>query len=405
MCSVGQSDTVTPYSDSRLHQDSADVIVIGAGPAGCAAALRLAQQEHRVILLERQGIATSSRDRLRSGEGLIPRTLRELSDLGIAVCDAPWALSRIQRIRTVRQNGVVKTNAIDRMGGIIQIDRARFEDALRDAAEQAGADVRLGWRVRQFYHHSPDRIAGVVVQPPGDQPACVLRAPFVMDASGRNALSLRSLDLRIRAGAGDFGAVVMFFDQADELEPDVWELHLFGSDQLSVVQLSQIEPGIVRCGLGVHSSLQLRTLGHSQSLFWSQIAQHPALGCRLQRSQIVRRPYVRAGIGYRVRQVTFDGLLLIGDAAGYVNPLFGDGILRALLSAKQAVAAVSMALRQDDCSRAGLASYERRHMLRARLDATLLTMLRGMSRRPELLLQLTSLDWVRHALFSALLRK
>jgi len=404
MSKAGQPDKLTQYADSSPRPESADVIVIGAGPAGCAAALGLAQQHHRVILLERQSTATLSRDRLRSGEGLIPRTLRELSDLGIAASDATWALSRIQRIRTVRQNGAVKTNAIDRMGGILQIDRACFEDVLRDAAEHAGADVRLGWRVRQFYQVA-DRIAGVVVQPPGDQPACVLRAPIVIDASGRNALSLRSFDLRVRAGAGDFGAVVMFFDQADGLEPDVWELHMFGSGQLSVVQLSQIEPGIVRCGLGVQSSLQLRTLGHSQNLFWSQLAQHPALGCRLQRSQIVRRPYVRAGIGYRVRQVTFDGLLLIGDATGYVNPLFGDGILRALLSAKQAVAAVTTALGQGDCSRAGLAGYERRHMLRDRLDAILLHMLRDMSRRPELLLQLTSLDWVRQALFTALLRK
>src|SRR3954452_24641835 len=101
MCSAGQSDIVTPYADSRPRQESADVIVIGAGPAGCAAALRLAQQQHRVILLERQSSATSSRDRLRSGEGLIPRTLRELIDLGIPVADAPWSLSHIQQIRTV----------------------------------------------------------------------------------------------------------------------------------------------------------------------------------------------------------------------------------------------------------------------------------------------------------------
>ena len=81
------------------------MLVIGAGPAGCAAALRLAQHKHHVILLERQSSATPSRDRLRSGEGLIPRTLRELSYLRIAVADAPRALSRIQRIQTVRQIG------------------------------------------------------------------------------------------------------------------------------------------------------------------------------------------------------------------------------------------------------------------------------------------------------------
>jgi flavin-dependent dehydrogenase len=404
MSSADQSDTLTPYLDSRPRQEAADVIVIGAGPAGCAAALRLAQQKHRVILLERQRMATPAPDRLRSGEGLIPCTLQELIDLDIAVTDAPWALSCIQRIRTVRQNGAVKTNAIERMGGILQIDRACFEDVLRDAAERAGVDVRLGWRVRQFYY-TPDRIAGVVVQPPGDQPACVLRAPIVIDASGRNALSLRSFDLRIRAGAGDFGAVVMFFDQADGLEPDVWELHMFGSGQLSVVQLSQIKPGIVHCGLGVH---KLIPAGHAGPFAEPLLEpDRAAPGARLPPATQpdCATPICARRHCYRLRQVTFDGLLLIGDASGYVNSLFGDGILRALVSAKQAVATVTIALRQAGCSRAGLAGYERRHMLRDRLDAILLDMLRGMSRRPDLLLQLTSLDWVRQALFSALLRK
>src|SRR5215212_11190776 len=101
MSRTSQSDKVTPYLDARPRQNSADVIVIGGGPAGCAAALRLAQQQHHVILLERQTITTPSRDRLRSGERLIPCTVRELIDLGIAAANAPWALSCIQRIRTV----------------------------------------------------------------------------------------------------------------------------------------------------------------------------------------------------------------------------------------------------------------------------------------------------------------
>src|SRR5215207_2027844 len=123
---TGQPDTMTPYVDSRTGQESADVIVIGGGPAGCAAALRLAQQEYHVILLERQCSATPSRQRLRSGEGLIPRTLRELIDLGIPVADAPWALSHIQQIRTVQQNGATKTDPIERQGGILQIDPVCF---------------------------------------------------------------------------------------------------------------------------------------------------------------------------------------------------------------------------------------------------------------------------------------
>ncbi|MBK9715300.1 MAG: FAD-dependent oxidoreductase [Kouleothrix sp.] len=379
----------------------ADVIVVGGGPAGCAAALRLAQRDLSVILLERQDVGSLSRDRLRSGEGLIPRALRELADLGVAAHDAPWALSRIRRVRTVGPDGAAATDAVGQLGGIVQIDRALFEDDLRRAAARAGVDVRLGWRARRLDYAPGQPIGGVVVQPPGARATSVLRAPIVIDASGRGALSFRTFD--VQRSAGDFGTVVMFFDQVAGLDPDVWEAHLFGARQLSVVQLSQIEPGVVRCGLGVSSALQLGAR-HAHDLFWSQIAQHPALAGRLRGSRIVSRPYVRAGIGYRVRQVTFDGLLLVGDAAGYVNPLFGDGILRALRSARQAAAAAAAALRQDDCTRAGLRIYERQHAARDRVDAVLLGALRGMVRRPGLLLKIASLEWVRHALFSALLR-
>jgi flavin-dependent dehydrogenase len=384
--------------------NSADVIVIGGGPAGCAAAIGLARHGLGVILLERQYSSSSCRDRLRSGEGLIPRTLRALGELGISTHGAPWALSHIRKIRTVRPDGASTTNSIACLGGIIQIDRALFEHELRRAADRAGVDVRLGWRARQLYRIGGDRIAGVVAQPPEGQPASVLRASIVIDASGRSALSFRTFDLRLSAAA-NFATVVMFFDQVAGLESDVWEVHLFGAEQISVVQLSQIQPGIVRCGLGVSSSLQLGAARRAQDLFWRQIAQHPALGGRLRSSQLVRRPYVRAGIGYRVSQVTFDGLLMVGDAAGYVNPLFGDGILRALYTAQQAVATVVLALRQGDCSRTGLACYERQHGMRDRLDAILLNLLQGMSQRPKLLVQLISLGWVRHALFSALMRK
>lgn len=388
-----------------VRQDSADVIVIGGGPAGSAAALHLARHDLAVVLLERQSASASCRDRLRSGEGLIPRTLRELAELGIATHSSPWILSHIQQVRTVWPSGAFTTNAIGRLGGIIQIDRALFEDELRRAAGRAGVDVRLGWRARRFYRTPDQRIAGVIAQPPDGQPARILHAPIVVDASGRNALSFREFDLRVGDAAGDFCTVVMFFDQVAGLQREVWELHLFGARSLNVVQLSQLEPGIVRCGLGVSRSLQLRAPRRSHDLFWSQMAQHPALAHRLRHSQLVRRPYVRAGIGYRVRQVTFDGLLLVGDAAGYVNPLFGDGILRALCTAKQAAATVTAAVRRGDCTRWGLASYERRHAVRDCFDALLLGGLRGISRRPNLLMRLSSIGGLRYALFTALLRK
>jgi flavin-dependent dehydrogenase len=142
----------------------------------------------------------------------------------------------------------------------------------------------------------------------------------------------------------------------------------------------------------------------SASLFWNRIAQNTVLAGRLQGSRPVQRPYVRVGIGYRVRRVTFNGLVLVGDASGYVNPLFGDGILRALSGARQAAVTVEQALRRGDCSYASLANYERQHALHFRVDQALLKLLAALAARPTLPIWLASLRSIRHGLFAALLR-
>jgi flavin-dependent dehydrogenase len=144
--------------------------------------------------------------------------------------------------------------------------------------------------------------------------------------------------------------------------------------------------------------------GRPHDWFWERIQRNPSLARRLWHSQILRRPYIRACGGYRVCQVTFDGLVLVGDAAGYLHPLMGDGILRALCSAKQAAAAVARALRQGNCSRAGLARYERWHMLRNRFDALGTRLVRQLATHPDLLTRFGKLGMVRYALFTALLR-
>jgi menaquinone-9 beta-reductase len=384
--------------------ESADVIVIGGGPAGSAAALCLAREGCSVILLERQIIPHPSHDCLRSGEGLIPRTLRELSELGVDTSHPSWALSQIRHVRVSWPDGSCTSNNISQRGGIMQIDRGAFEAELLSAAHRAGVDVRVGWRARRLHRASTGSVAGAVVQSAGDKQPYLIRAPVIIDASGRNALSFRQFDLRTINPADDFFAVVLFFAQVGDLLPDVWEMHLFDSSRLTVVQLSQLTPGIIRCGLGMCGPIVHSPLHRPEEIFWASIQAAPELARRLEHSQIVRRPYVRASISYRVRQVTFDGLVLVGDAAGYLNPLFGDGILRALVTARHAAGVVASALQRGDCSRAGLIKYERRHDLHNRCDDLVRYLIRTGYRHPALIARLGTVRLVRDILFAALMR-
>lgn len=375
--------------------------MIGGGPAGAATALHLARQRLRVVLIERRVFGQPHNDALRSGEGLIPATIRELAVLGIAAQVAPWALNTVHQLRLIWPNCATTTNDLRVRGGIVQVDREQLDHALFRAALAAGADARQGWRARALHRDERGRVTGVVVQTPGGAPR-LIRAPMVVDAGGRSALSLREQPAALDEAGDDFLAVCLFFERVAGLEPGVWEMHLLRGG--AVFQLSQLRGGLVRCALGAATGEGDDAARHPLALFWDRVRRSPALAARLDAAALVGRPYIRARIGYRVREAAFDGLLLVGDAAGYVNPLFGDGVLRALHSARRAADTIAGALRRGDTSRAGLAPYARYHAACDARDQALRWGLRRLHRALPALNGVGMVSPLRKAFFGALIR-
>lgn len=354
---------------SHSNEEATDVVVVGGGPAGSAAAIRLAQAGLQVIQLERRVFHDSRNDALRSGEGILACTGRELTALGVEPCSGRWALDPVDRIALHWPHGSTNTLRL-RPASIVHVDREQLDADLFDHARAAGVDAREGWRASDFLYDE-NGVSGVVAHGPDQEVPHQIRARVVIDGGGRSALSIRRFKLRTALPGDDFFAMALFFDDVEQMAERTWEMHFFDPARLTVVQLSRVKPGLVRCGLGTTRAAFQATKFDPQAFFWQRLGAMPQLRKRFAHSHEVRPPFARVMFGYHVCPVAMDGLLLVGDAAGYVNPIFGDGMLRALRDGRAAAATVLAALDRGVASQHALAPYARRHAMLAARDQIL----------------------------------
>ncbi|MBI2384408.1 MAG: FAD-dependent oxidoreductase [Elusimicrobia bacterium] len=340
-----------------------DCAIIGAGPAGCAAAMYLARAGRSVALIDRAAFPR----RKACGEGIMPAGVAVLRDLG--VYEEAEALGR-------RFSGVAWTTREGRFA------RSRFPDGqglavpredldhllLRRAAEMRG--------VRVFQNTAPLGVEragdGVRVRLPNG----TLRAERLIAADGAASPSLRSLGVPRRepalkryglaarltsVGAGDFVEVFMIEGGEVYLTP------LPGECRVSAALL-------------LERATLARDFRGREAAFWRLARAHPALRTRLARAAL-DAPVVGLGPLASASESCEDGpWLAAGDAAGAVDPLVGDGIGLALRSGRLAAEETAAAL--GGWGRPGGYTRRRRRLLRPKERLARLAL--AMSRRPKL---------------------
>lgn len=306
-----------------MSRPGLDLLVVGGGPVGLAAAIQARSRGLSAAVVEPRTVPV---DKV-CGEGLMPSALAELAALGVEVSGRPFL-----GIRYVRDG--LQVEAPFRAGPGRGVRRTELHAALAARAEAAGAELRHGTVHR-------------VTQDEDGVQADGLRARWLVAADGLHSPVRRALGLaRTSPGAARYGLRRHF-----RMSPwtDLVEVHWSPRAEAYVTPVADDLVGVAVLGP--------RGVGYEEAL-----DELPGLVGRL-RAASPATPVRGAGpLRQRAAAVRSGRILLVGDAAGYVDALTGEGLATGLASARLAVAALA-AGRPEDYPRAWARQTRRYRLL------------------------------------------
>lgn len=336
-----------------------DVLVVGGGPGGAATATYLAQSGWRVTLLDASHFP---RDKV-CGDFVGPVALAELERLGVdrmddypktnVVTHAAFHLNGEHLISRDLPGGTAGLPPYGRV-----ITRLQLDEWIIRRAEAAGVRLIEGCRLLRFLTDE-DGVTATVRQGKKERS---LRSRLLIAADGSNSTIGRQLTGEKYPAASKIVAVRAYCEGVGG-ESDRADLY-FNSESFPGYYWL-FPTGATTANLGV--GMVLETLppseDHLKELLADLLATDPVLRRRMANGRIVGKvlgwPLATYDPDYPIH---YDRILLVGDAAGLINSLNGEGIQYALLSGRWAAEAADVALRASDLSAAGLAHYREQVM-------------------------------------------
>ena len=344
-----------------MNTNKFDVIVMGGGPAGSSVAGILAREGRQVILFEKEIFP-----RHHIGESLMTDTYWTFRRLGL--------LEKLKESPFVRKYSVQFANAAGKESRPFyffeavhhesavtwQVTRAQFDHLLINHAAEQGAVVHQGVLVKQVLFEG-DRAVGVEVQMQ-DGTREKFFAKVVVDATGQTAMLSNKFRWRVRDPKLKKAVLYSYFKGAHR-EPD-----LNGGATL-VLRTEHgsggwfwyipLENDITSVGIVADPEYLLKNRGQDLAkIFQEEIDKCEPCRKRVAEGTRVDKIYSILDYSYRSKQNAGNGFILIGDAYGFLDPIYSSGVLLALKMAELAADAIHDAFNHDDFSAQRLGQYQ-----------------------------------------------
>lgn len=337
-----------------------DVIVIGGGPGGAGVATMIARAGHDVALFERQAFP-----RFQIGESLVPAVNLTLEKLGVLDRMDGRRFPRKHAVQFFSPSGPTRPFYFSevedpRMHSTWQVLRSDFDAMLIENAKDAGVQVFTETEVVDVHTKGEETVTGVEIRNVDGRTESV-RSKVLIDASGQQSVLAKWFPGRkIIAGLENLAVYAHYKNVTLDTGIDAGSTLIYrvgGSAWLWFIPL----PDTVSIGL-VAPSRGISKFGSSpEDILANAIAASKPLQERMTEAERTTDVKGARDYSYRMTKDGGPGWALVGDALGFIDPIYSSGLLLTAQSAELGANAIDRALQSSNGTPPNLAGYSKEY--------------------------------------------
>jgi flavin-dependent dehydrogenase len=341
-----------------MSQTVYDALIIGGGPGGSSAATFLAKAGKRVLVLEKEHFP-----RFHIGESLLPYNQSIFREMGVLPALEAAGFTKKYGAQFHLGNSskslklTFKNGRFTKEREAFQVERAKFDQILLNHARSSGAEAREGWTVTKTSNQDDH----VTIEARSDKGETeTFRGSFLLDASGRvnftgNQEGLRVIHPKLKK--------VAIFGHFDNVIMDVGAK----SGDILIVRLENkwfwlipISPTRTSIGLVMDQDEFAKSKLTPVEAFNQHWQSSAEMRDRLKDAKLANTIQTTSDFSYHNRKLVGPRLLRIGDAAGFMDPIFSAGVYLAMFSGKLAANVVLESLAKGHDGGSLMVRYEKR---------------------------------------------